>query len=112
MNQERDKFLTEQMGECWHDGEPFFTNNVIYCPKCHKNLKAINEENDFSTWEGFGKLWEWAQKQNMEWQCRFNDYCFKLLGYRGGCSYEYIPKLIINPDRFADTVYAYLKENV
>lgn len=77
MNTERDKHLTEAMGECWYQSNQTYNTN-------------------FSTWEGFGKLWEWSQKQ--EW---WEDYIN---------NFENHSLINVNPDRFADTVYTYLKE--
>ena len=113
MNTERDKFLTEAMGECWHDvmdatldGYP-----VLQCSKCKvyvgdmSEVEYINRTN-FSSWEGFGKLWEWSQKQ--EWWGYFvhKQYCKK--GKQ--LTVDELLQNLINPDRFADAIYAYLKE--
>ena len=92
MNTERDKFLTEAMGECFEvygrnkNGEP------RRCNYCDNPLAT-----DFSTWEGFGKLWTWAQKQG--WWIKI------MLRFQNEGFYHYI-----HPDRFADAVYAFLKE--
>lgn len=57
-----------------------------------------NSNIDFSTWEGFGKLWEWAKKQ--EWWHK--EFLYK----------QYMGDLkLIHPDRFADAVYTFLTEN-
>ena len=80
-NKERDKFLTESMGECWHE----FSNN-------------------FSTWEGFGKLWEWAVKQ--EWFSDFLKHAEKIMKMPITGWIEYF----VQPDRFADALYKFLKE--
>ena len=112
---ERDKFLTEAMGECWHEWEGH-VSDYKRCMKCHKDggypegfrVRLIN--NNFSIWEGFGKLWEFCQKQ--EW---WNDFC---LHHKDSdnmkvaivvMSSNYLHEDIINPDRFADAVYEYLK---
>jgi len=106
MNMERDKFLAEAMGECWHESNWGQTN----CKHCGRTNDPryfdFNAQNSsFSTWEGFGKLWEWAQKQ--EW--------WTYIGFIGNyteqnTSVEFLHKdCIINPDRFADAVYDYLK---
>jgi|WetSurMetagenome_2_1015567.scaffolds.fasta_scaffold328582_3 hypothetical protein len=84
----RDEFLTEKMGECWHkyrEGS---------CMKCHATDGIFhNQQNNFSTWEGFGKLWTWAQIQG-HWFDGF------------------IPKhtdtKLVDPDRFANAIAAYL----
>lgn len=91
---ERDKFLTEAMGEEWHkcDGWDF------YCDQCESGTPMSA---DFSTWEGFGKLWNFCM--NQEW---FHDLNHKLESE----SVTYNRKWV-NPDIFADAVYNYLKEN-
>lgn len=113
---ERDKFLTEAMGECWHKSHstiPYHDNTIIHVCKCGErgslyDLFSSNEanyfhqDNNFSTWEGFGKLWNWSQKQPW-WG----------VGLMGMDMYDgciKIPLYIFNPDRFADAVYEYLKE--
>ena len=76
------------------------------CFKCGKAKQfALNP--DFSTWQDFGQLWEWAIKQ--EWWFQFK------------ISLKYIPEKhelygvvdvekYISPDKFADALYEYLKE--
>ena len=101
----RDKFLTEAMGECWH--ENIFSPGGGYCGKCqesHSKMRPL-PNNNFSTWEGFGKLWEWAQEQ--EWWGNLDFYIFHFN--------EYYPDIedfqeLIHPDRFADAVYKFLKD--
>lgn len=71
-NDELNKYLTEAIGECWHDWEiientpPF---RKYRCDKCE--TERINPEsyNDFLKWGGFGKLWEWVI--NQEWWHEF-----------------------------------------
>ncbi|HDZ62293.1 MAG TPA: hypothetical protein ENH40_04015, partial [Nitrospirae bacterium] len=59
----RDKFLTEAMELCWHDLAKVGKYQMA-CFKCGKAKQfALNP--DFSTWQGFGQLWEWTIKQ--EW---------------------------------------------
>lgn len=83
MKTERDKFLTEQMGEAWYES------------KDGLGWKVWND--DFSTWDAFGKLWEWSQKQPF-WMKMISK--FHTEGF-----YHFI-----NPDRFANAVYDYLKK--
>ncbi len=61
--EKENRFLTEAMGECWHIWElKLFGVHKATCKKC--GLQQTEEwQNDFFTREGFGKLWEWAQKQ-------------------------------------------------
>lgn len=85
---ERDKYLTEAMGFAYS-----------FCSQ-------QNYENGFdcSTWEGFGKLWNWSQKQ--VWWAHF----LFILNYEADNYYQIIPAYVIHPDMFADAVYNYLKE--
>lgn len=70
----KDEFLTEKMGLYWTSYKP--------------------DQEDFSTWEGFGKLWEWAKVQ--EWWGTFI------------IQKQFIWLDIIHPDRFANAVAKYL----
>ena len=111
MNNDRDQFLTEAMGECWHEpGE-----QIITCGKCGEILRglavgrpgggskiAIERKYNFDDWTGFGALWEWAQEQD------------RLVGLEIGLihqdsSYVFIPQKLIHPSRFADVVYQFLR---
>ena len=60
---EINKYLTEAMGVCWHE----WPNSSTPCIKCgqRSNMSDIGMHNNFLTWEGFGKLWQWANEQ--EW---------------------------------------------
>lgn len=90
MNTERDKFLTEAMGECWHDCYNYL------CIHCEKMFPDSN--NNFSTWEGFGKLWKWSKKQEWFWR-----------GVMRRIDHQ-VREEFVNPDTFADVIYNYLKE--
>lgn len=114
MNTERNKFLTEAMGECWHDmvynqfGDRY--SKLYRCTKCSHQDNSITLDNDFSTWEGFGKLWEWSQKQ--EWWTEFVRKYGKLM-CDCGCNDGYMALHFITPTgtyNFPDTIYEYLKE--
>jgi hypothetical protein len=74
-------FLTEATGEC--------------CPKFFKEY-GYHKQIDFLTWEGFGKLWEWAEGEL--WWCRFLD------RLEGPLSHY------INPEKFAKAVADYLQK--
>ena len=119
MNIERDKFLTEAMGECFHDWETSDAMPdgwIFKCKKCSEKWRTIDynemfptfpyEGVNFSIWENFGKLWEWSQKQ--EWWGYFihKNYC------KNGkqLTVDTMLSNLINPDKFADAVYEYLKE--
>ncbi len=65
MNEERDKFLTETMGACWHrynEEKPLLTYSLVayICEKCGAFILG---NNDFSNDEDFPKLWGWAVRQ-------------------------------------------------
>jgi hypothetical protein len=106
MNLERDKALTEAMGECWHEIHGRAMGGVIRCSKCqeimviddHDFLVTRVTNSNFSTWTGFGKLWEWSIQQ--PWWTDDNFLYHYPVGPRG---------MLINPGRFADAVYAFLK---
>lgn len=84
MNEIRDKFLTETIGEDWN----YETN--------YDNM------NNFSTWAGFGKLWEWAFIQ--DWWTEF-----LRMHNMGAQYYEQVACHYINPDIFANELCLYLK---
>lgn len=91
MNKERDEFLTEAMGLLCRCGES----------GCDKNIQK------FSTWTGFGLLWEWSNKQ--KWFSKL----IRQTCYYEMCRNEFSKgnKSIINPNSFANAVYNFLKEN-
>jgi hypothetical protein len=110
---EIDKFLTEAMGECWHErieadiGE--FMNPDIRSWSCRCDIKNTMvwpdycrhfRNNDFSTWEGFGKLFSWSKKER--WWIDF------ILSQRRPGVSAFCEML--DPERFAKAVYEFLKE--
>lgn len=104
MNIKRDKFLTEAMGECWHEAKCSYNDGWSIDYECRCGLRWPEEDSppntDFSTWEGFGKLWEWSQQQ--KWWAGFLN--------SDECGNDYvINTFYINPDKFANVVYEYLK---
>lgn len=84
-NEAINQHLTEAMGECWHEitssyfSESFYDIRCACGYRCSKGRSYSEQEHirtftvehidtrqsDFFTWQGFGKLWEWATKQ--EW---------------------------------------------
>jgi hypothetical protein len=65
MNEERDRFLTEAMGTCWHDFDPdahinTYSLEAYVCKKCKGFILG---NNDFSVEEDFLRLLNWAQGQ-------------------------------------------------
>jgi hypothetical protein len=75
----------------------------MLCIKCES---IILDNNDFSTWEGFGKLWEWAISQGW-WES------FALTSNHGVCDsnegYIFINDNYICPEEFADAIYKYMQ---
>ena len=104
---ERDNFLTEAMGECWHEKTNTVAgNNVIgfmlcTCGDWYGEFDCGKKSIDFSTWQGFGKLWEWSQKR--EWWGQFVE------DTTGIGSSSLVDVDCIDPDRFADALYEFLK---
>ncbi len=111
MNRERDKFLTEEMGECWHEWDNRSKYNpprfaAVICKNCGQSMKNAKMNTNLSSWEGFGKLWEWAQKQ--EWWigfCEFANNNFLDFAPQGK---RLFPSLV-HPDRFANALYEFLR---
>jgi hypothetical protein len=99
---ERDKFLAEAMGECWHED---ISDENFNCMKCGGMWTPEFGSFFFSTWEGFGKLWSWAKEQ--KWWDKFEDLIF--YGKADPCG-GWFDTSLIHPDRFADAVYQFLKE--
>ncbi len=65
MNPERDRFLVETMGDCWHEWDPdrgvnTYSLEAFICDKC-KGFILGNR--DFSTQEDFTVLLRWARAQ-------------------------------------------------
>ena len=111
--EEINKFLTEAMDECWH-GFLQVTGDSIHIPiklSCGSCGKTVAEEpffykinNDFSTPEGFFKLWNFAIEQ--DW---WEDFLEK--GKYGDPMFDCrISSEIINPERFAKAAYEYLND--
>jgi hypothetical protein len=110
VDQNRDKYLTEAMG-LYHKSEKR-ENDVYYCV-CGKvwgsdcAAKSINCIPSFYAWTGFGKLWEWAQEQ--EWWKDFGPFGHFEIDF-GKREYKVMLDFtLINPDRFANAVYEFLK---
>jgi hypothetical protein len=108
---ERNKFLTEAMGYIYYSALCGYNHPDLPYLEFMESSKGIN----FSSWEGFGKLWTWVQKQ--DWFSQF--VCWEWsrglmigLGYSEEVSegLKDWAVLRIHPDNFADTVYKYLKE--
>lgn len=120
---ERDKFLTEAMGLCWHEeGE-----DVGICRKCGVLLPGlgiacpdgnsrvlIERKPDFNTWLSFGILFEWAQVQKWWIEFLFRDYAtghdYEELSIKKLRIYTLELLKFINPTVFADAIYQFLQE--
>ena len=92
----RDQFLTEMMGECWHELDEY------HCIKCKEMIYQLNEgHQDFSTPEGFFELWNFCKEQ--EWWLKFV-YNEIFVGYEPHPDdvFKYI-----NPTVFADSIAHY-----
>lgn len=103
MNAERDRFLTEAMGMCWHDFDPdnhinTYSLEAYICTKCKGFILG---NNDFSGEEDFSRLLSWVkgQKQFQEFLAHFKELDFKDPG-----------KGLSSRDRFADELYLSLKQ--
>jgi hypothetical protein len=102
------------MGLCWHnDWHEFYE-----CDKCNDNVSidfphGIPMQVNFSTWQGFGLLWEWSNKQ--EWFWLFT--CKQMFSENSDAPFEKCDddgnfhKGIIHPSRFADALYEFLKNH-
>jgi hypothetical protein len=115
--EERDCFLTEYSGRCYHedfwatssDGEG--ETSGWQCSKCNAKRKFASavfsshrhsESNpDFSTWKGFGMLYSWATLQGWYHGTINSKGVETLLQYKDG----------LTPDNFANALYLLLKEH-
>ena len=107
--------LTEAMGEKWHKPIKVQSIGVIerFICTCDTKMKNIswpsyynmhlNNNNNFFTWEGFGKLWEWSQKQDW-WSVFLHEQWQENISY---VQSEWFTHLI-DPTKFAEAVYEHL----
>ena len=109
-DQEKDAFLSEKFGICYHTWGTANTFGQQQCTKCHEiNIKF--EGNPFrleikgnllsSTWEGFGLLWERALSK--PWWWLFHDYFISIDRRKTNLKY-------INPIEFRDKLCKFLLE--
>ena len=99
MKEERDRFLTEAMGACWHAYDlekPMMTYSLIgyVCERCNNFILA---NNDFSTAEDFAKLWKWTAAQ-------------EFLGDFTARSGSLLADGSMSRDEVADALYALLRD--
>lgn len=102
MNEERDRFLTEVMGVCWHDFDPdahinTYSLEAYVCKKCKGFILG---NNDFSVEEDFSRLLDWVKGQGrfQELLAGFDELDLKDTG-KGQAA----------RDRFADELYRQLR---
>lgn len=117
----RDKFLIKAMGECWHEFDENsperhenwdgcatqYSGQWNDCTKCGEDhIEEVANNAGFDTWAGFGKLWEWSQKQ--EWWMRFisaEDKTYSPI--QEVVLHDFVGRIIV-PCKFADAIYLYL----
>ena len=58
------KFLTESIGGCNQDEGLYRDSGYLCCRKCKELVRNCSGGIDFSTWDGFGKLWDWVAQQD------------------------------------------------
>jgi hypothetical protein len=115
-NPERDKFLVERFGGCWHEGNRDHWG--FKCDECGLTLHSPDDENpDFSTWQDFGWLWRkmredekvWHRFANYMMSCRYGD----ADDFEHACYFlndEYVlATLIDSPSSFADACEGFLR---
>lgn len=113
MNNKINKYLTNEMGECWHQFDCCPTKDCAginyYCYKCDKDFEfSYDSKNkhdlnvDLFTHEGFFKLWNWAKEQS--WFRKFIHYDINK------CVYDktVIKINLIDPETFANKLYEYM----
>lgn len=98
-----DKTLTKAIGRCYHewihaDG---WLSKGDQCTLCTQYRdEVISERVDFSTWEGFGILLEWAKKQS--WWYTFIGISQDGLAHD---DWEALAIELVNPSAFAIAIY-------
>lgn len=111
--EERDKYLTEAMGECWHEftlDDPHLkpvegSYGICNCGYRinYLHFHAHTKYNPkFSTWDGFGKLYEWSVEQ--DWWYEF------LFEWSGEIISFSIPYKLVYPNPFANVIYEFLRD--
>ena len=121
--EEINKYLTEAMDECWHEyditspertenWDGFATNYSGHwndCTKCGENHIEIVRDNNFFTWDGFGKLWEWSITQAWWYQFLGTWHCPDLYPENSTIKERYVGAYLINPEQLAAAVYEFLR---
>jgi len=104
MNTQRDKFLTEAMDEEWHRCD----ENAFYCDQCRNN---VPDSADFSTPDGFFKLWDFILMQPYKTELLI-DYIPSIAAVEecvGEVREVELLAYTVSPDRFANAVYEFIK---
>jgi len=128
-NVEREKFLTRLIGDCWHESDhsiPYHDNEIVHICKCgeysyhihpwdDKNNVQFRQKNDFSTPDGFFKLLNWLKQQDHHVIGAILDQDkekpYTALGLNPVCiKYQSLFLKEIDPDKFANKVFNFLKE--
>ena len=71
----------------------------------HEYDVCITRNLDFSTWDSFGKLWEFSVKK--DW---WNEFACEQIETITGNYSSWLDEEMINPSVFADKIYEFLKE--
>src|SRR5574343_1210596 len=76
LKERRNEIITVAMGRCWH-----ISTDGYYCDKCGAYI--LDEDSvhtipnpDYSTPEGWFKLYHWLTKEKPEWWIKFTDYYY------------------------------------
>lgn len=69
-----------------------------------KEILPNRIRSDFSTWGGFGELWEWSAKQ--DW---WEDFLISLTIIKEYEGHLVDMMAIYSPEEFADAIYVFLK---
>ncbi|EAT15509.1 hypothetical protein Dace_1371 [Desulfuromonas acetoxidans DSM 684] len=119
MNTERDKFLTEILGECWHGStivgyrnNPSSTQALCKCGQgslwkcCFDDDDYQFKQNNFSTWECFGKLLNLLSHHERRDEF-FSTYGAIIPDHQR--PKYYLEDRYIDPDALANIAYEFLK---
>lgn len=108
--EELNNFLTETIGECAHDWETRWAKPTK-CLKCGLEAKEpfdiLYLTTRFNEWKGFGKLWEWANKQEW-WHSQFEHWL--ICDWKNSKQYGMVKSEMVNPENFARAVADFLQK--
>jgi L-rhamnose isomerase len=109
----KDQFIFEKLareGECWHEWTEYYNEKGLelgsICTKCDAIDDKYNYFNpDFTTWEGFGWMWERAKEKYPE----FFDRNGALVpdDWVPDIFREFIADRLVNPIRLRDELAKY-----